>query len=85
MQGLVQYRYVPSRRPVIQPLRLSALRSRVSRRHIRAAPGEGSNNAAPVLDTKKIGVIPFTQDTESFQQVMAFDGPAPEVQPYNFN
>ena len=28
---------------------------------------------------KKLGVIPFEMDNETFQDVMAFAGPAPEV------
>lgn len=53
--------------------------SRRCSRQVRAAAAEEENSSAVVTDVKKIGVIPFVKDEETFQDVMAFAGPAPEV------
>ena len=62
--------------PPLSSLRQPHRMQRSSRLRVRAA--EESNNASKV-DVKKLGVIPFEMDDETFQDVMAFAGPAPEV------
>lgn len=47
-----------------------------------AAEGDSSSSSkprAPTLSSKDIGPIEFPIDNETFQDVMAFKGPAPEV------
>lgn len=80
LQGVGHYCHLPSRRPFLQPSRLSTGRRNSFTRHFTAAAAEGQSDASKNVDVRKIGSIPFTQDNESFQQVMAFDGPAPEVE-----
>ncbi|BDA51398.1 probable low molecular mass early light-inducible protein HV60, chloroplastic [Coccomyxa sp. Obi] len=78
LQGVGHQCHLPSRKPFLQPSRLSTARRKTFTRHITAAAADGESDSSKIVDVRKIGSIPFTQDNESFQQVMAFDGPAPE-------
>jgi len=78
-QGAGQYGYSPRRKCALQPFVLGTKQRKGPRYLVRAADDESSSDSALVLDVKKIGVIPFTKDLESFMDVMAFTGPAPEV------
>ena len=49
---------------------------RSSRLTVKAAD---ESNEASKVDVKKLGIIPFETDNETFQDVMAFAGTAPEV------
>ena len=40
---------------------------------------EGNSKTGLTLDVKKLGVVPFDDDCETFMDAMAFTGPAPEV------
>ena len=42
-----------------------------------SVPGLKKN--VPVISSKQIGTIPFLEDNESFQDLLAFTGPAPEA------
>lgn len=39
----------------------------------------GLKGGVPIISSKQIGAIPFLEDNESFQDLLAFTGPAPEV------
>lgn len=62
--------------PLLGRLRQPHWTQRSSRLRVRAA---SESNEASKVDVNKLGVIPFEMDNETFQDVMAFAGPAPEV------
>ena len=62
--------------PSLGRLRQPHRTQRSSRLRVRAA---SESNEASKVDVNKLGVIPFEMDNETFQDVMAFAGPAPEV------
>ena len=62
--------------PSLGRLRQPHWTQRSRRLRVRAA---SESNEASKVDVKKLGVIPFEMDNETFQDVMAFAGPAPEV------
>ena len=62
--------------PSLGRLRQPHWTQRSSRLRVRAA---SESNEASKVDVNKLGVIPFEMDNETFQDVMAFAGPAPEV------
>ena len=51
----------------------------------RTRAAEDSGKGTDVVDVQKIGTIPFSRDEETMVDVMAFAGPAPEVNAATFH
>ena len=68
-----------TRRPSLARVQRLCRRERSSYLKVRAADNSKSED---VLDVKKLGIIPFDEDHETFADVMGFTGPAPEVGSY---
>ena len=63
----------------------SARRCRGSGFVVRAEEEKRDPSKAPLISSKQIGSIPYLEDNESFTDLMAFKGPAPEARPKPLN